>query len=149
MSNVEVEVKVDIERVRQRLGKISRSMRPEMAEMVGSIGTALLERIRRMLSGERLKVRTGRLKSAWQIIRESLLRVRVAARGVRYAAIHEFGGTIVPRRAPYLHFRVDGRWVKTTRVVLPARYYVRDSLWQVQQVAGRRALGVVRRIVSR
>ena len=45
-----------------------------------------------------------------------------------YARIHEFGGTIVPRRAKYLTFRVDGRLVRTKKVTIPARPYMKPAV---------------------
>lgn len=45
-----------------------------------------------------------------------------------YAAIHNFGGTIVPVRAPWLVFQADPNdedsWVKTKRVDMPARKFM-------------------------
>lgn len=45
-----------------------------------------------------------------------------------YSLIHEVGGTIVPKNAEYLHFKVDGHWVKTKVVHMPARPYLRPAL---------------------
>jgi len=47
---------------------------------------------------------------------------------VIYAAIHEFGGTIKAKNAPYLCFVVDGNFVKTKSVEIPARPYLRPAL---------------------
>lgn len=41
-----------------------------------------------------------------------------------YGAIHQFGGTIVPVNAPYLHFRIGDDWVKTLEVNIPARPFL-------------------------
>lgn len=54
--------------------------------------------------------------------------VLVGAFGVVYAAIHEFGGIITPRRAEYLHFVIDGRHIKTKLVHIPARPYLRPAV---------------------
>ncbi len=43
---------------------------------------------------------------------------------VIYGRIQEFGGTIHARGNGYLHFEIDGQWVKTKKVVLPARPYL-------------------------
>jgi HK97 gp10 family phage protein len=45
----------------------------------------------------------------------------------KYAAIHEYGGEIVPRNGRYLTFKIAGEWVRTTRVVIPARPYLRPA----------------------
>lgn len=47
---------------------------------------------------------------------------------VEYAAIHEFGGEIRPRRARVLRFKIDGEWVQARRVRIPARPYVRPTV---------------------
>jgi hypothetical protein len=38
-----------------------------------------------------------------------------------YAIVHEEGRTIRPKRAKYLRFQIDGRWVFAKQVVIPAR----------------------------
>jgi HK97 gp10 family phage protein len=46
-----------------------------------------------------------------------------------YAAIHEFGGIILPTNGPYLVFKgSDGNWVKTKSVHMPARPYIRPAI---------------------
>jgi len=47
---------------------------------------------------------------------------------LKYARIHELGGVIVPVRANWLHFEIDGQHVMTKRVVMPARPYLRPAL---------------------
>jgi len=52
----------------------------------------------------------------------------VGSRGVIYAAIHEFGGEILPKRAKFLHW-VDknGKDVFAKRVKMPMRPYLRPA----------------------
>lgn len=46
-----------------------------------------------------------------------------------YAAIHEFGGVILPIHGPYLVFMgKDGKLVFTKSVTMPARPYIRPAL---------------------
>ncbi len=48
---------------------------------------------------------------------------------VPYARIHEYGGIIRARNAPYLTFRTeDGRWHRVKQVTMPERSYMRSSL---------------------
>lgn len=47
---------------------------------------------------------------------------------VAYAAIHEYGGIIRPKSEDYLHFQVNGNWVKTKEVHMPERPYLRPAL---------------------
>lgn len=65
----------------------------------------------------------------------SALRIvfRAGSNKVPYAAIHEHGGTILPKRGRYLKFRVNGEWRQVTRVVMPERPYVRPSLKEAGQ----------------
>ena len=44
-----------------------------------------------------------------------------------YAEVQEYGATILARRAKYLKFRVQGRWVQVKRVTLPARPFLRPG----------------------
>ena len=54
--------------------------------------------------------------------------VTVGPRNVVYAAIHEFGGTIVPLNAKMLHFMIDGKDVFAHAVRIPARPYLRPAV---------------------
>lgn len=44
--------------------------------------------------------------------------------GLVYARIHQEGGTIVPKAAAALVFRLGDRWVRTGKVTMPARPYL-------------------------
>ena len=54
--------------------------------------------------------------------------VQVGVFGVIYAKIHEFGGVITPRGKKNLAFQVDGQWVFTKKVTIPARPYLRPAV---------------------
>ncbi|WP_417423594.1 phage virion morphogenesis protein [Hoeflea sp.] len=43
---------------------------------------------------------------------------------VIYAAIHQFGGDIVPKSASHLWFRIGGALIKASKVTLPARPFL-------------------------
>lgn len=77
--------------------------------------------------------RTGRLRGSIVVDapKARLRRIGPDA-SVPYAAIHEFGGVIVPKVAKYLKFVVGGRFVQTKRVVIPPRPYMRPSLDQAK-----------------
>ena len=48
---------------------------------------------------------------------------------LEYAKIHEFGGIIKAKNAPYLTFQTkDGSWHRVTQVQIPARPYFRPPL---------------------
>ena len=44
--------------------------------------------------------------------------------GLIYAAIHQFGGTIVPKSADRLAFRIGNRQIFAKKVTMPARPYI-------------------------
>lgn len=50
-----------------------------------------------------------------------------------YGAIHEYGGTIVPKRAPALVFQVDGHWVRTQKVKIREKRYARGGIEATDQ----------------
>ena len=43
---------------------------------------------------------------------------------IKYAAIHQLGGVIKPKKSPFLRFKINGFWIKATKVVMPARPYL-------------------------
>jgi len=102
----------------------------------------LQARVQEKLSGGVLHARTGALaRSIVAVIEDDAeaISVRVAASGdAKYAAIHEYGGTIPPReivpdKARALAFAVGGKEAFAARVNLPAvtmpqRSYLRSSL---------------------
>lgn len=49
------------------------------------------------------------------------------SRDVRYALIHELGGTIVPKDAKALVFQIGGETVVTKKVTIPARPNLRPA----------------------
>ncbi len=53
---------------------------------------------------------------------------------VPYAGVQEYGAVIQARKARYLKFRVQGRWVQVRRVVIPARPYLRPALEEGRRV---------------
>lgn len=62
---------------------------------------------------------TGRLRNAFRVT-STPTRVRIS-NATRYAAIHQFGGVIEPRRAKALRFKLSERWVTVKRVRIPPR----------------------------
>ena len=49
------------------------------------------------------------------------------SKAIVYALIHELGGRIVPKNADALRFQVNGNWVTTQEVNIPARPYLRPA----------------------
>jgi len=84
----------------------------------------------RKLTGQSLKVRTGRLRNSITGKAQRIGNKIIGKVGtnVEYARIHEFGGDIYPKNAPYLRFQVNGQWVTTKHVKIPKRPYLQPSL---------------------
>lgn len=73
--------------------------------------------------------RTGDLINSIQVYDANPLFCWVGSRGVIYAAVHEFGATILPKRVKMLHWIDDnGNDVFASRVVIPARPYLRPAI---------------------
>lgn len=71
----------------------------------------------------------------------------VVGSGLVYAAIHQFGGTIVPKKGDRLAFRIGNRQIFARKVTIPARPYVglsgsdRDELVRAAVLHLRRLFG--------
>jgi HK97 gp10 family phage protein len=78
----------------------------------------------------RAPVRTSTLRRSIHVetFEKSEQRVSVLiGTDLEYAAIHEYGGDIVPRNARALVFEIDGEVIVTQRVTIPARPYLRPA----------------------
>lgn len=87
--------------------------------------------LRAELEGGQTLSDTGRLRRSFTYSAEP--RGFIVGTNVQYAAIHQYGGIIRPKRAKYLKFRLAGgrgrrsgrgRWVQTDRVDIPARPFI-------------------------
>jgi len=117
-------------------------LRAALLEKATALAAELEVKIQQKLAGDALNPRTGALaRSIVATIAAGAgnVSVSIATSGdVKYAAIHEFGGTIppheiVPDKARVLAFAVGGKQVFAARVNLPAvtmpqRSYLRSSL---------------------
>ncbi len=124
------------------LADLPERVRDALSAKANALAAELEAKIQQKLSGTALNARTGALaRSIVTTIAESStdISVSIAANGdVKYAAIHEFGGTIpphqiVPDKAKALAFAVGGKEVFAARVNVPAvtmpeRSYLRSSL---------------------
>lgn len=79
-------------------------------------------------------VKTGHL-------RRSIHQIRRGSYGygyktnIIYAPIQEYGGTIKPKKAKVLKFRIGNKWVSAKQVKLIGRYYMKRSVEDVKQNA--------------
>jgi phage gpG-like protein len=124
------------------LAAMPERIRDALSAKANALAGALQAKIQQKLSGDVLQMRSGALAGSIGVTIDDSstdVSVRIAASpDVKYAAIHEFGGTIpphqiVPNKARALAFLVGGKQVFATRVQLPAvtmpeRSYMRSSL---------------------
>jgi len=120
-------------------------LRESLSAKANELSAALQGKIQQKLAGEVLNARTGALARAVTATIDDgsgFVSVRIAVPGdIKYAAIHEFGGTIpphqiVPDKAKALAFLVGGKQAFAERVSLPAivmpeRSYLRSSLAEI------------------
>ncbi|HUZ33107.1 MAG TPA: HK97 gp10 family phage protein [Xanthobacteraceae bacterium] len=129
-----------------------------LVDKANALAVELEAKVQQKLAGGVLNPRTGALaRSIVSMVEETAtgVAVTVASNGdVKYAAIHEFGGTIpphqiVPDKARALAFAVGGKQIFAKRVNLPAvtmpeRSYLRSSLAEmVGEIIGALADAVV------
>lgn len=111
-----------LERIEDDLPRIERMIVSRIADRVVSITQA--EKLR----GQVLNRQSGDLAGSIHYRLRGNATAIVGTNMV-YAAIHEFGGTIKAKNAPYLVFRVSGgRYVRTKEVHMPARPYLGPTL---------------------
>ena len=60
----------------------------------------------------------------------------VVGTNVKYAAIHQFGGVITPKKAKVLLFSVGGKKVGAKKVTIPARPFIGISEADIKEVEG-------------
>lgn len=113
-----------------------------LAAKAGVLAAAVQARIQQNLSGSVLDTKSGALAASIGVMIDqeaTSVTVRLfTSPDVKYAAIHEFGGTIppheiVPDKAKALAFLVGGKQVFAARVNVPAvtmleRSYMRSAL---------------------
>lgn len=143
MSGVSISVSIEDKGVQQAFNKLVWLME-DTTPVMGAIGTALAASTHmRFVSqtdpdgaawaaldpeyakgkrNSRILTESGRLRDS---INSAPGRdeVRVGT-NVIYGAIHQFGGTIVPKSASHLVFRIGGRLVMADSVTLPARPFL-------------------------
>ena len=85
---------------------------------------------RNKLSGRVLNVQTGTLRRSIgrEINQSGNSIIGSVGSDLKYAAIHEFGGVIKAKNAPYLTFPIDGGWARVKQVTIPERSYLRSTL---------------------
>jgi phage gpG-like protein len=123
---IDYTIKLDDRPLRKRFRDWRRKL-PKLQDMfVRRLGEKIAGDIKaEKLTGQVLNIRSGRLRNSigYRFVKAGAVDVGSVMTNVIYAAIHEFGGDIYPRNASALHFQVNGRWVTTQHVRIPARPY--------------------------
>lgn len=84
------------------------------------IGDSIAENIR----GRMTLKKSGKLHDSIGILNSGgRVFLGVYGEAGKYARIQHCGGTIRAKNLPYLHFLVNGQWVKKKEVVIPAQNY--------------------------
>jgi phage gpG-like protein len=116
-------------------------LRDALSSKANVIAAALQAKIQEKLSGSVLNIKNGALARSIVATMDDAstdIAVSIASSDIKYAAIHEYGGTIpphqiVPDKVKALAFVVGGKLTFAARVNLPAitmpeRSYMRSSL---------------------
>ena len=130
-----------------RFDEMPRVLRAVLKEKITSLALALESRVKAKLSGPVLhRVTSALYRSIFHTITESgdLIEGRVQSSGdVKYARIHEFGGTtpphdILPNKAKALAFVINGKQVFAKIVHhpgsrMPERSFLRSSFLEMRE----------------
>lgn len=141
---VEYRMEIDLDEVLGGLNKLDRRSPEMMDHVVSTLADAGMGYVQEhKLSGQVLNRRSGDLatKMRTQEVRRGVHEVIAGGADVPYAAIHEFGGEIRPKTARYLRFRVNGQYVTTDRVFIPARPYMSTGMNEFLDRQGERIAG--------
>jgi phage gpG-like protein len=71
---------------------------------------------------DRAPYKTGNLRGS--IISEQTKDSVMTGTDLVYAKIHEFGGTITPKKGNFLRFQIDGQWIMARSVTISKKPYL-------------------------
>lgn len=145
-----------------RMQSIPARARVRLTSTMHALAIKLRSRILQKLSGEVLNVRTGNLRRSIQYeVTDAAGQINASvfsAGDVKYAAIHEFGGTIdipeiTPVKAKALHFMSGGKDVFAMRarahtVTMPERSFMRSSLAEQEGAIREALVNAVRQVAG-
>ena len=115
----------------QNLQKLDSGIRAEAAKRAVIAGAFQI--------GNKAKMNAPVLTSALRNSVETIARntadgaeAEIGFRGLAYARIQEFGGTIYARNKPYLVFRYKGKWHKKKSVTITGKHYLQRAIDETQ-----------------
>ena len=139
---VEYRMEIDLDEVLEGLDKLDRRSPEMMDHVVATLADAGMGYVQEhKLSGQVLNRRSGDLatKMRTQVVRQGVHEVIAGGADVPYAAIHEHGGEIRPKRGRYLRFRTpDGAFHTVEKVFIPARPYMSTGMNEFLDQKGER-----------
>ena len=129
---IEYDLRVDDSGLAGKLKEWGRRL-PEFADtLINKLANAAMAHIQaHKLTGQVLNVRSGDLRGKMLVEKKQQGTAMIVAGGsdVPYAAIHETGGTILPKRGKYLRFQTqDGAWHTVSKVYIPPRPYFKPGV---------------------
>jgi len=126
MSNYTVEIQ-GMDQMVSNLRKIDGDIRGAVALRAVNAGAAQIEDKARMNA----PVLTGALRNSASTISKQIgngAEAEIGFRGIPYARIQEYGGTIRARNKPYLVYRVGGQWRKSKSVTITGKHYLERAI---------------------
>ncbi|MCF7949739.1 MAG: hypothetical protein K9L57_10265 [Spirochaetaceae bacterium] len=82
------------------------------------------------LSGQVLNIRSGHLRTKTFFNQTNSYSIDVD-NAAKYAAIHELGGDIYPKKAKALRFKIGDQWVITKHVKMPKRPFIKPGVEEI------------------
>jgi len=132
---MDYQIKFNTKNFDQKFNQVLQKYPQELQRICSRSMTILEAEVIENLNNKVLRVITGRLKSSVRVFFDDRIgnlykTVLVVGGGqrVKYARIHEYGGVIRPRRKPFLFFKIGGQWIRTLKVTMPARPFVKPAI---------------------
>jgi len=125
---MELKIDLDTSAVERKLNRIDKGIRSKVSQ--DALVAAGEVFVAHAIINARGKLRqlTGNLFNSIQVYDPTPTQCEVGSRGVIYAAIHEFGGTIKKKRARALFWEgEDGKLRQAQEVTIPERAYLRPA----------------------
>jgi phage gpG-like protein len=128
-------MKIDIQFTEQSLEFIRDFPELSLKAIDDGFGKALLdvEGVSKKDFTSHLHVRSGHLRRSIYSRKTGFLK-GFAGSNLKYAAIHQYGGTIRPVRAKALRFKVGGSFVTVKKVKIPERPYIVPKIDRIENI---------------
>lgn len=125
---IDFNIDVDTSALEKSLSRIDEGIRGKAAEEMLVRGGQVFVKHAKINAKGKLRHLTGRLLNSIDTYNPSPSQIEIGSKGVIYAAIHEFGGTIYAKRAKALHWvDDDGNEYFAKSVRIPERSYLRPA----------------------